>query len=132
MAARRLSDGVVLGVRVRGSGSGSCSIARDDLGLLATGLPAATLGLFFHGESERLPGNMPLGSGNLCVGGATRRMAVVTTDPTGRASLSPTLAGPDSLGAVPDAGDVLRIQLWFRDGVGTSNTTAGLRVVVTR
>jgi len=122
-------------------GTGSPSLAANNLVLNVTDLPANSFGFFIRGTlstNTLLSGG---GMGTLCVGGIVARgvgLAVVNSGPEGMVSLPallttlPTSAGG---GATVSAtvGQVLWLQYWYRDfvGVSTSNLSNALQVQVT-
>lgn len=113
-------------------GTGSASVAANDLTLVAEFLPANQFGLVIVSRTE---GFAPVGGGNLCLAGDIGRVlsSVQSSDPLG------TLSHPVDWTALPQAagfvaaapGETWRFQLWYRDvllGIPTSNLTQGLAV----
>ena len=97
--------------RMRVDGCAPASALR----LVATDLPPATTGIFVLGIEGP---SVPVGQGSLCVGQPNR--AAVTLSGTG-GSAQGTFA-PSAFGFGP--GDVVRTQLWFRDGASSNLTEA--------
>jgi hypothetical protein len=97
---------------------GSPGLTSQSFTLLATGLPANQLGLFFQGNNAINAGlGIQFGDGLRCVGGAAKRLQIVTSDSTGT---SRTTVDISSAGQVT-AGDLRRYQLWYYD----SSTACG-------
>ena len=92
--------------------TGSASIQANDLVLTARDLPPSVQGLFFFGTAKIDPG-VPFGNGLRLVGGAVKRLPVVSADGSGMASyaLDFTLPPLDAL----TSADVRYFQFWYRD-----------------
>jgi hypothetical protein len=91
---------------------GSPGLTSQSFTLLATGLPANQPGLFFQGNNAINAGlGIQFGDGLRCVGGAAKRLQIVTSDSTGT---SRTTVDISSAGQVT-AGDLRRYQLWYYD-----------------
>ena len=91
---------------------GLASATSQTLVLTATGLPSNQLGIFFQGNNSLNGGlGVQFGDGLRCVGGAARRLQIVTTDFSGATQTSVDVA---SHGGVL-AGDLKRYQLWYSD-----------------
>jgi hypothetical protein len=100
------------------SGSGSASVAANDLVIEASNGPASQPGVFFYGPAQI---QVPFGDGNRCVGGAVIRLwppsAADVSGFNSRAvdNTAPAIAG----GAAPIlAGVTLNFQYWHRDPAG--------------
>lgn len=95
--------------------TGSTSVSANDFGLIATGAPAQTFGLFFYGADRAMS---PFGDGSLCVGGTIQRLvSPVLIDATGTASLALDLSSP-AIASGPNPiedGSLFSLQFWFRD-----------------
>lgn len=93
---------------------GSVSVSADDLYLHAEGMPAGVSALGFVGQQTVNGGfGQPLGDGLLCTDGNIVRLDVKNTTSAGRGQWGPGLAA--QVGWL--AGDVRRLQVWFRDPV---------------
>lgn len=92
--------------------SGSASLAANDLVLQVGGGVPNQFGLFFYGPE---PAAVPLGDGVLCVGGASWRLPVLTTDGAGAASQALDVTQPPNPAATITAGSRWYFQFWFRD-----------------
>lgn len=113
------------------SGSGSDSVAADDLVLTASSLPAGVPGIFFGGVVPITP-PLPFGDGLRCAGGSiTRYSSPAVSSGAGTLMVGPGLAG--SFGH--SAGDFVVFQCWFRDTMGPCgsgfNTSSSLEVTFT-
>jgi len=99
------------------TGSGSTSIATDDLVLQATNLTSGP-GLFFQGNNAVNSGNgNPFGDGLRCAGGGVRRLQVRFAN-SGNGFTTTTTISIATTGIV-SAGQTKRYQYWYRDS-GTS------------
>ena len=92
-------------------GTGSASIAANDLGLAAAPLPKNKSGLFFYGPNQI---QIVFGNGFRCVGGALHRLPVLNSGPSGE------LVFPVDYGSLPAGGQIVagatwNFQAWFRD-----------------
>ena len=90
---------------------GSASVAADDFAVQAHGGPANVNGLLLEGTAQV---SLPVMDGQLCTGGATRRLRIFQFDGQGAASISYNLA---SLSGNLNAQDVRHYQVWYRDPV---------------
>jgi hypothetical protein len=120
------------------SGTGSNSIASNDVRLTATSMPLNAFGFFL---TSRTPGSVanPGGSqGVLCLGGSIGRFVgpgqIMNSGAAGSIALQINLTSmPQPTGPVPVvAGETWHFQAWFRDAVGgsaTSNFTNGMTAV---
>jgi hypothetical protein len=119
-------------------GSGSASVASNNLTLTADRLPNNAFGFFLTSTTQAFVANPAGSQGNLCLGGAIGRYVgpgqIMNTGGTGAFSLllnltqTPTPTGPVSV--MP--GQTRYFQSWHRDAVGgsaTSNFTNGLQVL---
>jgi len=111
------------------SGTGSASVAANDLVLHANNIPLNKVGLFLYSLSKQ---SAPLinTSGLLCVGGA----APLVRLPGVNAGLSGAFTFPVDYNTVPpagpiSAGSVYNFQAWFRTGPSAAETTNGLTIV---
>ena len=91
------------------------SIANNDFRLSATKCPADKPGLFFYGTT---PTELPIGEGHLCVTGATYRLPVVSTGPTGTPSHTVDFTSPPNPAGQISAGETWYFSFWFRDPTG--------------
>ncbi len=103
-----------VGAGARMGSSGSTSLFTNDLVLEVSDCPANQFGLFFYGTSQV---QLPVGDGNLCVGGGLVRLPVVQTDAMGQASF------PLDVNALPGGdqffpGDTRDFSFWYRDVPG--------------
>ena len=129
------------GAAGRLEGSGSASVAENNLTLVATNLPPTVFGLFITSTSQDFVANPGGSEGNLCLGGSIGRYVgpgqMQQADASGAFSLQVDLTNtPQPGGAVSiSAGETWNFQAWYRDsGImgSTSNFTNGLEVVFTR
>ncbi|MEM9382453.1 MAG: choice-of-anchor B family protein [Planctomycetota bacterium] len=115
-------------------GSGSASIAANDLVLTAVGLPFSSTGYMIVSRDEAFVVGPGGSQGNVCVGGQTGRYLdqVGNSGLLGAFSTSiDVLAIPQSNGAVAALpGETFRFQVWYRDAnpTPTSNFTRGYAV----
>ncbi len=99
------------------SGSGSASVAADDLALSATNLTSGP-GLFFQGNNAVNSANgNPFGDGLRCAGGSVRRLEVRFAN-AGNSFTTTTTISIATNGNV-SVGQTKRYQYWYRDS-GTS------------
>lgn len=101
--------------------TGSSSVAGNNLEILAWNLPAGQSSIFFYGPNQV---QVPLGSGNLCVGGTIQRFPVLVIDVFGVVSRAIDLTALPQ-GDQITVGETVNFQLWHRDG-SSSNLTNGL------
>ena len=122
------------------SGSGSASVAANNLTLNATSLPLNAFGYFITSATQAVTPNPGGSQGILCIGGQIGRYTgpgqIQNTGSTGSFSLLINLTQiPTPTGFVAAAaGQVRNFQAWHRDSVGgvaTSNFTNGLEVTFT-
>jgi hypothetical protein len=94
-------------------GYGTTSVARDDLFLVASGLPAGSVAVFFAGLAKAGGGfGVPYGNGRLCVSGTTYTFPPnPITDAAGTAIKGPGLTGGNA-GLV---GLTAYFQAWYQD-----------------
>jgi hypothetical protein len=113
------------------SGSGSASIASNDLVLQAESAVASTMGLFFYGLSQA---QTPFGEGFLCVGSPIYRLAPPqASDGQGSAQKALDLTQPPlgSGNGMVTTGSTANFQYWYRDPQGGGsgfNLSNGLSV----
>lgn len=110
------------GVGARLTGSGSTSVAADDLLLRATEVPPTQPGLFFMGD---LTVAEPLSAGLRCAGGTVVRFRSSLQDSGLAGELSHTGFAGESAGAIAP-GTTWHFQAWYRDpanGQGGTNLT---------
>ncbi len=108
--------------------SGSVSASANNLVIKVSGAAASIPGLFFFGDDQV---QLPFGDGSLCVGGNSRRLPVVFSDPAGSASYALDLSNPALPSSLIGAADTWNFQFWFRDNAfaGTGfNFSDGLQV----
>ena len=119
------------------SGSGSASVAANDLTLNAGSLPLNAFGYFVTSLTQAVTPNPGGSQGVLCVGGQIGRYTgpgqILNSGSTGSFSLLINLTQiPTPTGSVPAVvGQTRYFQTWHRDAVGgaaTSNFTNGLQV----
>ncbi len=111
------------------AGAGSTSMAAANFTVTADGCPANKPGLFFMGLNQI---NVPLGNGNLCLGGSVKRFPVVISNGAG------VFSQPVDFNALPgglllNAGQNANFQCWYRDVAGGGagfNLSDGLNVVL--
>jgi hypothetical protein len=121
------------------SGTGSASVAANDLTLEASGLPLNAFGYFITSLTQGNTPNPGGSQGVLCVGGTIGRYTgpgqIKNSMATGSFSLLIDLTQiPTPTGFVPVVvGETRNFQTWHRDaigGVATSNFTNGLAVTI--
>lgn len=119
-------------------GTGSASLAANNLVLNVTDLPANSFGFFLRGTATANTLLSGGGLGTLCVGGTVARgvgLAIVNSGAEGMVSLPALLTTLPTGGPTVSAtvGQVLWLQYWYRDFVGasTSNLSNALQVRVT-
>jgi len=110
--------------------SGTASVARNDLVLVAESLPAGQFGLFYYGPDEV---QVPLGNGIRCIGGPVFRLLPPTLS-SGQGVLTHALdvTDPPAVSGTITAGSTWKFQSWFRDtaaGGAGFNLTDGLSVL---
>ena len=122
------------------AGSGSASVAQNDLTLASASLPQNAAAYFLCSRSRGFVPNPGGSAGNLCLGGAIGRRvggAIVSSGTAGAVSvLADLTALPQPGGAVVvQAGETWNFQCWYRDslagGAATSNFSDGLLVLFT-
>jgi len=118
------------------SGSGSTSVALDNLVLTTSGMVPSTFCLTFMSPTPLAP-PLPLGNGLLCVGPSIWRLALYPTG-SGTASFGPGIVALTS--GFPPAGQITALstwnfQTWYRDPFGPcgqhSNLSNALSVTFT-
>jgi hypothetical protein len=115
------------------AGSGSASVAVNDLALVATQLPPGVFGAIHMGSQQLGSGfGAPFGDGLLCVGGSTHLFRVETTRGVGFLILE---GAAGKSGGLITAGSTWNFQAWFRDVGGPcgkgSNLSNALEVTFT-
>ncbi len=111
------------------AGSGSTSMTAANFNLTANGCPANKPGLFFMGLNQV---NVPLGNGNLCLGGSVKRFPVVISDGAGVFSQAVDFNALPG-GLLLAAGQNANFQCWYRDvaaGGAGFNLSDGLNVLL--
>lgn len=95
--------------------AGSASVATNDFTLMAEGLPAGQLGIFFFGQGAQ---QMPFGEGYLCLSSSiTRLVPAIPVGASGSVQRDVDLTqGPAAGQLVP--GSTWGFQFWFRDPLG--------------
>lgn len=117
------------GAAARISGNGSASLARNDLILVATDLPANKPGLFFYGEAQT---QSPFGNGLRCVGSGAQgifRLPVQFSNELG--CMVQHIDNSNFAGGQLGVGEVWNLQAWYRDVAGGGaqfNLSDGLSV----
>ncbi|HJO26712.1 MAG TPA: C25 family cysteine peptidase [Planctomycetota bacterium] len=105
---------------------GGVSVSTNDFRLYAYNCPPSQLGIFFYGPD---PTAVPLGNGQLCVGGNIDRFAPNQISIWGDVDRQLDFTRPpSSAGQILD-GSTWRFQFWFRDsaaGGANTNLTDGL------
>ena len=99
-------------------GSGVASVFADSFGLSVTDAAPSKPGLILAGSASLGPtglATVPDSAGLLCVGGMTRRGAVVMTDASGAASFPDFQGAPYSASDLVSAGASVSYTCWFRD-----------------
>ena len=107
--------------------SGLPSLSINNATLTCAQLPQPTVGLFFFGTAQNLPGT-PFGNGRLCIGGTIKRLPTVSTSTGFASQLQNFQSGP--YGGV-QAGGTRYFQFWYRDvsaGGAGFNASDALRV----
>ena len=121
------------------SGTGSLSVAANDLTLRTSGMPLSSFGFFLTSRDAGFVANPGGSQGNLCIGGSIGRYVgpgqVQNSGAAGAISLAVDLSQhPTPVGAVQVvAGDTWRFTAWYRDAnpAATSNFADGLECVFT-
>jgi len=109
-------------------GTGSSSIARNDLALEVSGAPPNKFGIFFYGVNAV---QVPFGDGFRCVGGMIfRANPLVSTDGVGFVRKQIDYSIPPNPAGQISAGSTWRFQLWFRDPPGPGGTGFNLSSAV--
>ncbi len=114
--------------------TGSTSVSANDFGLVTTGAPAQSFGLYFYGANRA---QTAFGDGSLCVGGPLQRLVgPILIDGAGTASLALDLtssaiaAGPNPI----EPGALYSFQFWFRDNAAGGegfNTSDAIEAIFT-
>ena len=106
------------------STTGSQSVAANAFGLLATGAPANTPGLFYYGQTQ---GQFAFADGFRCVTGAqVFRLPILTTDAAGTASTLVDITNPPrALGQI-SANQSWNFQFWYADPAGPGGSGSNL------
>jgi len=113
------------------SGTGSASVAANDLSLSAEPVPATQNGIFFYGPDQV---QQPFGNGFLCIGpGATgiARLDVVNAGPGGVLAHDLDITMPSTQATQITVGSTWNFAAWFRDpaaGGAFFNLSNGLEV----
>jgi polyhydroxybutyrate depolymerase len=97
---------------------GSSSISANDLGLVASDLPASQTGLFYYGAGEL---SLPFGNGTRCVGSGgvgVFRFGVQNSGAAGVLYLAVDYGNPPRPAGQISAGSTWKFQAWFRDPMG--------------
>ncbi|MAE28265.1 MAG: hypothetical protein CMJ87_04670 [Planctomycetes bacterium] len=105
---------------------GSASISANDFGLYAYTCPPSQFGIFFYGPDQAA---VPLGNGQLCVGGSINRFPPDQISIWGDVMRTVDLTQPPSPSGQILEGSTWRFQYWFRDsaaGGANTNLTDGL------
>jgi glucose/arabinose dehydrogenase len=87
--------------------TGTNELARNDLGLVCTGLPASTLGFFLHGRGRT---QLPLGDGFLCIADDHWRVGMAQASAGTASRAFDALAFP----ARVDPGETWSFQFYYR------------------
>ncbi len=122
------------GAPARMYGTGTASLAANNLVLNVDQLPLNSFGFFNRGTATAFTPAAGNGQGTLCVGGTVTRGvggAIVSSGATGAVSLAANLGS--LAGGTPTAGATLWLQYWYRDTVGgtpTSNLSNALQIKV--
>lgn len=106
------------------TGSGHAAVSADTFSLAVTDAAPVKPGLIFSGDvsfGSAGIGTVPDNAGLLCVGGSTRRGAVVITDANGAASFPDFQGAPYSSSDIVGVGVAVSYTYWFRD----PNTAGG-------
>ena len=119
-AAHSEGPGAIMGL------IGTASVADNNFTLEVNDAPANKSGIFYYGPNQI---QTSFGDGFRCVGGATKRLPIVTTDFVGYASFTLDLSTAPNI----SAGANQNFQFWFRDPMGPGgngfNTSDGLAVL---
>jgi hypothetical protein len=100
---------------------GSTSLGWEDYELRVSGCPPLTSGIFFGGAQSMPPA--PLFAGSLCLQSPLARLALVTTDPSGQASVAINLSSPANPALNTSAGAAAGFQFWYRDSAASGPST---------
>ncbi len=92
--------------------AGSSSLAANSLQLVASDLPASTVGLFFFADGTT---NLPVGNGTLCLGGTVQRLPVEFATPAGVMTHDLDTTAVAAPSGPITAGTTWGFQAWFRD-----------------
>lgn len=95
------------------AGTGSASVAADDLGFVASQVPVNQFCILFAGDQS--VAEVPIGDGLRCVGGSLVRLGL---RPTGAAGVATWSGGLGASGGWL-AGDSRSFQVWYRDPLGS-------------
>jgi hypothetical protein len=118
------------------SSTGTSILASNDLGMLASGLPALSFGFFIVSDAQGFAMNPGGSQGNLCVSGDVGRFIdqIQSSGTSGTMTLTVDLTAiPQPTGPVAaTVGERWNFQCWFRDAnpQATSNFTDGIEVVL--
>ena len=112
-------------------GTGTAQVGNDSLQLVGTGFPANSTTMWMQAKTDTA--GTIFGSGLLCIGGTTNRLAVMTAPPTGSIGFPRDGDLPLSKKFGIQPGEKKVYQVWYRDvpavcGVNP-NTTNGVIVV---
>lgn len=108
--------------------AGSPSVSLNSMTLLCSQLPPSSSGRFFYGPNQV---QVPFGNGYRCVGGATNRLPVTLSGPTGTAARSLDLQNPMPGAPTLLPGSTWNFQYWYRNvaaGGAGFNLSDGLAV----
>jgi hypothetical protein len=114
--------------------AGGPSTSADDLTLMANGVPAGVLGIYFMGGGQACP--KPFGDGLLCVSpgpAAFCRYPIQGSGAAGVLTLGPGIVSLSQSFAPEcriDPGDTWRFQAWYRDPVGPCGSAFNLSSAV--
>lgn len=104
------------------------SVSLNSMTLLCSQLPPSSSGRFFYGPNQI---QVPFGNGYRCVGGATYRLPVTLSGPTGTAARSLDLQNPMPGAPTLLPGSTWNFQYWYRNvaaGGAGFNLSDGLAV----
>jgi hypothetical protein len=126
------------GVPARMFGTGSASLAANDLVLNVIDLPLSSFGYFSRGTAAANTLMAGGGMGTVCIGGTVARGvggAILNSGATGAVSLPANLTALPSAGGPVSAtvGQTIWLQYWHRDSLGgmaTSNLSNALQIKV--
>ena len=105
---------------------GSCSMARNDLGLIVNSGPTSAWSVLVYGRGRA---SVPLADGRLCLASDFGRIGPQQLDIFGQVTVGVDLGPSTALGAAISPGETWGFQLWFRDSTpGGANLSDALEL----